>query len=167
MKQSYEIVETRLLEERLGYERQLQQAERALKQKNASFNELFKLSQSAVKAKEAAERSLSKVQARDGKEISLSSDLQFDLEEPEAPLALIPETQVSIISLKNELCASRLMIRSRLELLSVKLKKRLELVPCLRSWKRPSVMRPLQHNSSKCAKSFKTKLPVCSIDAPI
>lgn len=94
MKQSYEIVETRLLEERLGYERQLQQAERALKQKNASFNELLKLSQSAVKAKEAAERSLSKVQARDGKEISLSSDLQFDLEEPEAPLALIPKTQV-------------------------------------------------------------------------
>ena len=101
MKQSYEIVETRLLEERLGYERQLQQAERALKQKNASFNELLKLSQSAVKAKEAAERSLSKVQARDGKEISLSSDLQFDLEELEAPLALIPETQVSIISLKK------------------------------------------------------------------
>ena len=44
MKRTYEIIQTRLSEERLGHEKQLQQVERALKSKNSSLDELIKLS---------------------------------------------------------------------------------------------------------------------------
>jgi len=41
---TYELVLTKLTEERLGYEKQLRQVERSLKQKNSSLAELMKLS---------------------------------------------------------------------------------------------------------------------------
>lgn len=42
---TYELVLTKLTEERLGYEKQLRTVERSLKQKNSSLAELMKLSQ--------------------------------------------------------------------------------------------------------------------------
>ena len=62
MKKTYEVVQTKLSEERLGYEKQLQQVERSLKQKNSSLSELMRLSQQATKAREAASKQLKKVQ---------------------------------------------------------------------------------------------------------
>ena len=45
MRKTYEVVHTKLSEERLGYEKQLQQIERTLKSKNTSMRELMRLSQ--------------------------------------------------------------------------------------------------------------------------
>ena len=61
MRKTYEVVHTKLSEEKLGYEKQLTQVERALKQKNASVSELMKLSQQALKAKEQASKQFQKV----------------------------------------------------------------------------------------------------------
>lgn len=44
MRKTYEVVHTKLSEERLGYEKQLSQVEKALKQKNTSLSELMRLS---------------------------------------------------------------------------------------------------------------------------
>ena len=62
MKKTYDVVQTKLSEERLGYEKQLQQVERSLKQKNSSLSELMRLSKQATQAREAAAKSLQKVQ---------------------------------------------------------------------------------------------------------
>lgn len=45
MRKTYEVVHTKLSEERLGYEKQLSQVERSLKAKNSSMDELMRLSQ--------------------------------------------------------------------------------------------------------------------------
>ena len=66
------------------------QAERALRQKTSSLNELTKLSGSAAKAKDSAERSLTKAQDRDAKGISLSEDLKFDLRETDIIASFTP-----------------------------------------------------------------------------
>jgi len=82
MKKTYDVIVTRLGEERTVHEKHLQQVEQALKKKNSSIDELIKLSQLAMKAREQAERSLSKAHTKGPKDISMSADLQFDLNDP-------------------------------------------------------------------------------------
>ena len=83
MRKTYEVVHTKLSEERLGYEKQLQQIERSLKQKNSSMKELMRLSKQATLANEKASKDLQRAQkgAQPGNmpEIALSADLQYDL----------------------------------------------------------------------------------------
>jgi hypothetical protein len=64
IKKTYEIILKRLKEERIAYDKQLEAMEKAIRAKNADFDELLMLSHDANHARQLAETDLKNYEAQ-------------------------------------------------------------------------------------------------------
>ena len=79
VKKTYDLIQSKLEQEQLHYDNQLQDLEKSLSDKNFDLNELMTMSEAASKEKEGIDKRLQRIQANPGATPTVSDMMMGDL----------------------------------------------------------------------------------------